>query len=73
MALKLVKHSSIPHEGYGAGEGTIDTYVFECPCGKGKVVKIKDNIPGFRDSDISIECNECSAKYGIIKSLSELE
>ena len=73
MALKLIQHNSIAHEGYGAGWGTIDTYVYECPCGKGKVVKTKDNIPGFRDSDIVIECDECSAKYGIVKSLSDFE
>ena len=39
MALKLLEHNSEPHAGYGAGWGTIDTYVYECPCGKGKVIK----------------------------------
>lgn len=73
MALKLLEHNSEPHAGYGAGWGTIDKYVYECPCGKGKVVKTKDNIPGFRDSDIMIECDECSVKYGVVQSLSELE
>ena len=73
MALKFLKHSSIPHAGYGAGWGTIDTDEYECPCGKGKVIRTKDNIPGFRDSDITIECDECSAKYGVIRSLSELK
>lgn len=73
MELKLFKHDSEPHMGYGAGEGAIDTYVYECPCGKGTVVRTKDNIPGFRDSDIIIECDDCRKKYGNISSLSELK
>lgn len=72
MALKLLNQKSEPHAGYGAGPGTIDTYEYECPCGKGKVIKTKDNIPGFRESDIVIECDECSKKYGVVNSLSEL-
>ena len=73
MALKLLNQKSEPHAGYGAGAGTIDTYEYQCPCGKGKVIKTKDNIPGFRESDIVIECDECRKKYGIVNSLSELE
>lgn len=73
MALKMISHNSEEHPGWGAGSGTIDTYVYECPCGKGKVIRTKDNIPGFRDNDITIECNECQKKYGNVSSLSELE
>lgn len=73
MALKFLKHSSVPHSGYGAGYGSIDTYEYQCPCGKGKVIKTKDNIPGFRDSDIMIECDECRLKYGIVRSLSDFD
>ena len=67
--LKLLNQKSEPHSGYGAGPGTIDTYEYECHCGKGRVIKTKDNIPGFRETDIIIECDECSKKYGIVNSL----
>lgn len=70
--LKLLEHSSVPHPGYGAGSGSIDTYVYECPCGKGKIIEVKDRIPGFRESDITIECDECAKKYGSITSLKDL-
>lgn len=73
MALKMISHNSENHPGWGAGGGTIDTYVYECPCGKGRVIKTKDNIPGFRDSDIIIECEKCREKYGKVSSLSDLE
>lgn len=73
MGLKMISHNSEEHPGYGAGSGTIDTSIYECPCGKRRIVRTKDNIPGFRDSDIVIECDECREKYGNISSLSELE
>lgn len=73
MGLKMISHHSEENPGYGAGSGTIDTFIYECPCGKGRIVKTKDNIPGFRDSDIIIECDVCREKYGNISSLSELK
>lgn len=73
MSLKYKSSSSEEHPGYGAGSGTIDTTVYECPCGAGEVIRTKDNIPGFRESDIVIHCDVCSNKYGVINSLSELE
>lgn len=53
------------HLGYGAGEGDTERYVYECPCGKGKIVEEHDNIPGFRDHDVYIDCAECEKKYKI--------
>lgn len=73
MSLELLNHHSESHSGYGAGEGTIDTYEYKCPCGEGKVVYTKDDIPGFRDRDIVIMCDKCREKYGNVNSLSELE
>ena len=67
MGLILIKQESMPHQGYGAGPGTIDTYEYKCPCGRGKVIYTKDNIPGFRDRDIIIECDVCRKKYGNVK------
>lgn len=61
--LKFIEDSSIYSEGYGAGEGTIDRTEYECPCGKGRVIYEKDNIPGFRESIILIYCDNCHEKY----------
>ena len=71
--MRLIKHKCEPHRGYGAGTGTVDTYIYVCPCGKGTVEYIEDNIPGFRDKEIWIHCDVCWEKYGFVKSLSELE
>ncbi|QII23605.1 hypothetical protein G3M80_03110 [Bacillus altitudinis] len=63
MELKLLDQTSYPHDGYGAGSGTIDEYIYECPCGKGTVIYEKDNIPGFRDRSIHSTCKPCGEKY----------
>ena len=71
--MKLIEYKSEPHSGYGAGAGTVDTYIYTCPCGKGTVEYVKDNIPGFRDKDIWIHCDTCKKKYGVVNSLSDFE
>lgn len=63
MDLKLINSSSVDHPGYGAGSGTIDRYEYECPCGKGKLIDERDNIPGFREHDYFIDCPDCREKY----------
>lgn len=73
MSLILLDSNSEEHPGYGAGSGTIDTYIYKCPCGEGTVRCVYDRIPGFRDKDIFIECPKCAEKYGNVDSLSDLE
>lgn len=63
MQLKYLDSTSEYHGGYDAGSGSIDTKIYECPCEKGKVYRIKDSIPGFRDSEIDCDCSGCKAKY----------
>ena len=63
MRKKLIYESQKEHSGYGAGSGDIEHYEYECPCGKGKIIEEHDNIPGFRDHDVYIACDECSKKY----------
>ena len=63
MRTKLIYESQEEHSGYGAGSGDIEHYEYECPCGKGKIIEEHDNIPGFRDHDVYIACDECSKKY----------
>lgn len=63
MEKKLIYSNQEPHSGYGAGSGDTEVYHYECPCGKGKIVEEHDNIPGFRDHDVYLDCAECSKKY----------
>lgn len=63
MRTKLIYESQEEHSGYGAGSGDTEYYEYECPCGKGKIIEEHDNIPGFRDHDVYIACDECSKKY----------
>ena len=65
MRTKLVYQKTDLHSGYGAGEGTTEYYEYECPCGKGKIVEEYDNIPGFREHDVSLLCEKCSKIYTI--------
>lgn len=63
MKLKFKDSESEWHPGWGAGEGTIDTEIYFCPCEKGVVTYEKDNIPGFRSKSVYCDCEECKGKY----------
>lgn len=51
------------HAGFGSGSGDTEHYEYECPCGKGKIIEEHDNIPGFREHDVYILCEDCREKY----------
>lgn len=63
MNLKQLEDSNHHSVGYGAGSGQVINEVYECPCGNGKVYYEKDDIPGFKSTDISCDCKECNEKY----------
>jgi len=63
MRTNLISSDQSDHIGYGAGSGDTELYVYECPCGKGTIREEHDNIPGFREHDVYICCDECSKKY----------
>ncbi len=63
MRTKRIYESREENLGYGAGSGDTERYEYECPCGKGKIIEEHDNIPGFRDHDVWIECRECQKNY----------
>ena len=63
MRTEKIYASNENHPGYGAGDGDTERYEYKCPCGKGKIVEEHDNIPGVREHDVWIECEECSKKY----------
>lgn len=68
MKTKLISSSIEEQQNYGAGEGTTERHEYECPCGKGKIIEEHDNIPGFREHNVWIECQECLQKYKIDES-----
>lgn len=46
-------------DGYGAGAGSVERYDYLCPCGRGEIVESHDNIPGFREHEVDIDCDRC--------------
>ena len=51
------------HGGWGAGAGTVERYEYLCPCGNGTIMEEHDNIPGFREHDVRIDCDKCRAEW----------
>lgn len=54
------------HGGWGAGAGTVERYEFLCPCGDGTIVEEHDNIPGFREHEVRIDCDKCHAEWRFV-------
>ena len=65
MRTKLISSRTEDHSGYGAGSGDTKYYEYVCPCGKGKIIEEHDNIPGHRDNDVSLCCDNCNSLYEI--------
>lgn len=63
MRTKLISSDQWNSPGYGAGSGDTELYEYKCPCGKGTIREEHDNIPGFREHDVYICCDECKKKY----------
>lgn len=63
MRTELIGSGQHESVGYGAGTGDTERYEYKCPCGKGKIIEEHDNIPGFREHDVFISCDECREKY----------
>ncbi|WP_211308960.1 hypothetical protein [Citricoccus muralis] len=54
------------HEGWGAGAGTVARYEYLCPCGDGRIIEEHDNVPGFREHDVQIDCDRCRAEWRFV-------
>ncbi len=63
MRTKRIYSECEANKGYCAGRENTERYEYECPCGKGRIIEEHDNIPGFREHDVYIACDECSKKY----------
>lgn len=65
MKTKLIVSKVNEHSGFCAGSGDTEYYEYECPCGKGKIIEEHDNIPGFREHDVTMYCDVCNKLYDI--------
>lgn len=65
MKKEVINTTRNEHPGFGAGSGDVETIVYRCPCGRGKIVEEHDNIPGFRDHDVYIDCDTCKHLFDI--------
>ncbi|MDP2267697.1 MAG: hypothetical protein Q8K46_00885, partial [Deltaproteobacteria bacterium] len=54
------------HGGWGAGTGTVERCEYLCPCGDGTIIEEHDNIPGFREHDVRIDCDKCRAEWRFV-------
>lgn len=58
------------HKGWGAGAGTAARSEYRCPCGDGTVVEEHDNLPGFREHDVWIDCGKCRTEWRFVEGRS---
>lgn len=66
-------HLASDHEGWGAGSGTTSRTEYDCPCGQGRIVEERDDIPGFRDHSVFLDCDECRAHWRLVDGSEVLE
>lgn len=65
MRTKLINSTREDTVDAGRGSGYIETFEYECPCGKGKIIEEHDRTPGVTSHDVYLLCDECKAKYVI--------
>jgi hypothetical protein len=46
----------------------VERYEYHCPCGDGRIIEEHDNVPGFRDHDVWIDCDKCRAEWRFVSS-----
>lgn len=63
---ELIGRSEQAHQGWGAGAGTVERYIYRCPCGDGEIIEEHDNIPGFREHDRQIACSKCAMEWRFV-------
>jgi ribosomal protein S27AE len=63
---ELIGGGAHDHEGWGAGAGNVERYEYLCPCGDGTIIEEHDNIPGFREHDVRIDCDKCRAEWRFV-------
>ena len=71
--MKFIKEDERYSQGYVSGDGLIKTTTYSCPCGKGTIDIVKDEIPGFKSIDILIHCESCQNKLVNKKCMNSLK
>ena len=66
---ELVEAGKSDHGGWGAGIGGLERYEYLCPCGNGRILEEHDNVPGFREHDVTIMCETCQAEWEFARGL----
>lgn len=64
MQLKLISNN-ISDVGGGARSGTTRIKIYQCPCGRGTISEEYDDIPGFKNRFVYVNCDSCKLLYGL--------
>lgn len=67
---KRIAEDAHDQQGWGAGSGTVERLHYMCPCGDARIIEEHDNIPGFRDHDVWIECDKCRVEWRFVEGRS---
>lgn len=57
---------SYDHAGWGAGSGSVERLDYRCPCGEGTIVEEHEDVPGFREHDVWIACDNCRGQWRFV-------
>lgn len=44
----------------------MERYEYRCPCGDGNIIEEHDNVPGFREHDVWIDCGKCREEWRFV-------
>jgi hypothetical protein len=44
----------------------VERYEYLCPCGDGEIIEEHDNVLGFREHDVRIDCAKCRAEWRFV-------
>lgn len=67
---KRIGEDAHDHQGWGAGSGTVERLEYMCPCGDARIIEEHNNIPGFREHDVWIECDKCRVEWRFVEGRS---
>jgi hypothetical protein len=73
LSTEPIDRDTYEHEGWGAGSGTVERLEYACACRQGKIVEEHDNIPGFRDHSVYLNCDECRSHWRLVDGTAVLE
>lgn len=63
MRTKRISTENSKTMGMGNRWGGSTRYEYECPCGQGRIIEEHDDVPGFRNHQVWMECDCCSELF----------